>query len=362
MLQPSDERHGDATWITRVLGVMGRLAPCRTRSGPPTRSTGNLTETGRALQRRVPHPPYRATVDFGTRIELIKKVGRSLAAQDWVNAGLMVRQAGLPDLDQQADLYEACLWSLESADNEMLEVVDAYLHSATSTTPEDEPWQNANRFRLFLSHFATHKEAATKLAHLLSRWGIEAFVAHVSIEPNREWQRVIEASLASCDALAALLHTGFIESSWCDQEVGFVVGRHQPIISLSYDLDPHGFLAARQAVDASVPPGRQAESIVKLLLDDRRSGAAMSAALVEAIARSRSWDFSNSALPLLRDHGSHLTSADAATLRRAQRTNLEVGDAAEVNNGILDIIESRHHISPTAPAAPSDYDPNEEPF
>lgn len=304
-------------------------------------------------------------MDFGTRIELIKKVSRSLAAQGWADAGLIVRQADLRNLDQEADLYETCLWSMEGADDETLQMLDAYLHSATSTTPEDEPWQDAERLRLFLSHLAAHKETATELARVLSRWGIEAFVAHVSIEPNQEWQRVIEASLASCDALAALLHEGFLESRWCDQEVGFVFGRHQPVISLSYEVDPHGFLGNKQAVNARLPLGHVAQEIVKLLLNDRRSGAAMSAALVQAIARSASWDFTNAALPLLRDHGTHLTSADAATLRRAQKTNIEIGNATVVNNGILDEIETRHGIRPTASAplaAPAGYDPAEEPF
>ncbi|MCU0311689.1 MAG: toll/interleukin-1 receptor domain-containing protein [Acidimicrobiales bacterium] len=301
-------------------------------------------------------------MDFGTRVELIKKVSRSLAAQGWADAGLIARQANLRHLNEEGELYESCLWSVEDASDETLLLLDAYLHSATSTAPEDEPWQDADRLRLFLSHLAAHRATATELAQTLSRWGIEGFVAHVSIEPNREWQRVIEASLATCDALAALLHADFLESRWCDQEVGFVFGRHQPVISLSYEVDPHGFLGNKQAINARQRPEQVAPEIVKLLLTDRRSGAAMSAALVQAIARSPSWRFSNEALPLLRDHGSHLTTVDAATLRRAQKTNVEVGDAAVVNTGILDEIETRHSIQPTVAANPAGYDPDEEPF
>jgi hypothetical protein len=301
-------------------------------------------------------------MDFGTRIELIKKVSRSLAAQGWADAALIVRQADLRHISDDNDLYESCIYSVEEANDATLQVLDAYLHSATSTAPEDEPWQDAAKFRLFLSHLAAQRAAATELAQTLSKWGVEGFVAHVSIEPNQEWQRVIEASLASCDALAALLHEGFLESRWCDQEVGFVFGRHQPVISLSYEIDPHGFLGNKQAINARQSSNQVAAEIVKLLLADRRSGAAMSAALVQAIARSRSWRFTNEALPLLRDHGSHLTGADAATLRRAQKTNIDIGDAAVVNNGILDEIETRHGIQPTPTTEPSAFKSDEEPF
>jgi hypothetical protein len=34
--------------------------------------------------------------------------------------------------------------------------------------------------------------------------------------------------LHSCDALVGILHEGFRESPWCDQEVGIVLGREKP--------------------------------------------------------------------------------------------------------------------------------------
>jgi len=60
-------------------------------------------------------------------------------------------------------------------------------------------------FKLFLSHISTFKKTTSLLQAALRTYGISAFVAHVDIEPTREWQDEIEAGLYSMDALAAKL-------------------------------------------------------------------------------------------------------------------------------------------------------------
>jgi TIR domain len=76
----------------------------------------------------------------------------------------------------------------------------------------------------------------------MGSFGVDAFVAHDTIEPTRPWQDVIESALATCHALAALVTTDFKESNWCDQEVGFAVGRGILIISVRIGHDPYGFI------------------------------------------------------------------------------------------------------------------------
>jgi hypothetical protein len=76
---------------------------------------------------------------------------------------------------------------------------------------------------------------------------MDAFVAHDTIEPTREWQRMIEAALGSCDALAVFLTNDFVESKWCDQEVGYCIARRVPIVPVKLEADPHGFIAKYQA-------------------------------------------------------------------------------------------------------------------
>jgi hypothetical protein len=81
----------------------------------------------------------------------------------------------------------------------------------------------------------------------LDVYGISAFVAHNDINPTIEWQNEIELALSTCDALVALLHPGFHESKWTDQEIGFVMGRSMPAFSVTLGETPYGFIGKTQA-------------------------------------------------------------------------------------------------------------------
>ena len=52
-------------------------------------------------------------------------------------------------------------------------------------------------FRLFLSHVSTIKEKTTGLRSALLQYGTQGFLAHVDIEPTREWQTSESGSRAS---------------------------------------------------------------------------------------------------------------------------------------------------------------------
>lgn len=55
-------------------------------------------------------------------------------------------------------------------------------------------------FKLFLSHLSSFKKTASLLQIALKPYGISGFVAHVDIEPTKEWLEEIEAGLSSMDA------------------------------------------------------------------------------------------------------------------------------------------------------------------
>jgi TIR domain len=105
-------------------------------------------------------------------------------------------------------------------------------------------------FRAFISHVSASKVAAHRLKEALARYQIAAFVAHDNVEPTKEWQSEIESALRTMDALVAMITPGFLESRWCDQEVGFALGRGKLVVSLRIDADPHGFLARSQGLQA----------------------------------------------------------------------------------------------------------------
>jgi len=82
------------------------------------------------------------------------------------------------------------------------------------------------------------KKTTGQLQTALRSYGVSAFVAHVDIEPTREWMSEIEAGLHSMDALVAILMPGFKESNWTDQEVGVAVGRGVLVIRSCVGLNP----------------------------------------------------------------------------------------------------------------------------
>lgn len=111
-------------------------------------------------------------------------------------------------------------------------------------------WEQGH-FKLFISHLAKYKIQATNLKDGLKLYGISGFVAHVDIEPSKQWQDEIEKALHTMDALTAILREGFKQSNWCDQEIGFAVGKDTLIIPIRQELDPYSFIGKYQAIQGN---------------------------------------------------------------------------------------------------------------
>lgn len=142
-------------------------------------------------------------------------------------------------------------------------------------------------FKLFLSHLSSFKKTASLLQSALKAYGISGFVAHVDIEPTKEWLEEIEAGLSSMDALAAILMPGFKESSWTDQEVGFAVGRGVLIIPIIRGLDPYGFISKYQGLHAEGKlVADVADNIFKILTASPKTREKMLSCLVETSLKS----------------------------------------------------------------------------
>lgn len=279
---------------------------------------------------------------IGARVELIKRLSRSLAESSWPEIDLVLRQAKLSTTDQweSDDRYSYCIWALEPASDDILTELDDYLHSTTHTASAEEPWQ-LDQFRIFITHVAARKAEAAALKDELVQFGIDGFVAHQDIEPAKSWQKVIEAALLSCDALVALLHHGFRESSWCDQEVGYVLGRNVPVIPVACDLQPYGFFGALQSLDGR-PPAEPMEislRIARLLLVDTRTGPSLTDRIVRALIRSQHWRQSNILAPLLAEYAPLITKEQVIDLREAQKSNIEVGEAFQVEPSLNRIVK-----------------------
>lgn len=125
--------------------------------------------------------------------------------------------------------------------------LDINVSSVRNSTELATFWEQGY-FKLFISHLAIHKKTASALQKMLLTYGISGFVAHEDIDPSKEWQKEIEKALHTMDALSAILTKGFKESNWCDQEVGFAVGKDVLIIPIKKEIDPYGFIGKFQAI------------------------------------------------------------------------------------------------------------------
>ncbi|MBJ3783857.1 toll/interleukin-1 receptor domain-containing protein [Devosia sediminis] len=144
--------------------------------------------------------------------------------------------------------------------------------SASLAPPKN--WSGTKAFRLFISHLAVEKAKAKRLKDCLAPYGVAGFVAHEDIHPTLEWQSEIERALWAMDAFVAIHTPDFSKSIWCQQEVGFALGRGVKIISLRMGEDPTGFIGKHQAIARRNRPAEDiAKEISDILADDPRTSA-----------------------------------------------------------------------------------------
>ena len=194
------------------------------------------------------------------RLSLIDRIGRELQSRmKYAEISIFLRDFGVDTTKETSPINSKWVYTKELLAEEkpdtILRIADelgiphGYTVTPTRQVTESRFWE-PNHFRLFLSHLSTFKKQVGRLQRALRRYGISAFVAHVDIEPTKEWQDEIEAGLYSMDALAAVLMPGFKESNWTDQEVGIAIGRGVFVIPVIRGLTPYGFIGKFQGLQA----------------------------------------------------------------------------------------------------------------
>lgn len=193
-------------------------------------------------------------------------------------------------------------------------------------------------FKLFLSHLVTHKVEVHNLKRALRAYGIDSFVARDDIQPSRQWQSEIELALRSMDSLVALLTTGFLESKWCDQEVGWALGRGVPVVPVRLGCDPHGFAGQFQAISGRLEsPDGLAVSIFNVLKTKSETKQAIHRALPNALLRSPSFIHSIALGKAICEYKDY-TESEKEVLWRACAENGQVYRTHNVTETIYDHI------------------------
>jgi hypothetical protein len=195
---------------------------------------------------------------------------------------------------------------------------------------ENRIWE-PNRLRLFVSHVSRIKAETGALKAALRPLGIDAFVAHDDIEPTLDWRREVEFALRSMHALCALVTHDYRNSDWCDQEVGYALGRAVPVMPFSCDAAPYGLMGKQQAIRGKLSsPDESAGRIFDVLVKQEQLVTALVEGLVESLASAPTFASAKASIKRIVPLEKSLSKDQVLRMIAAARDNFQVREATGV--------------------------------
>jgi hypothetical protein len=277
------------------------------------------------------------------RIKLIRDISSALGQENWSLIDLTLKQFGLPYTDNWNGSGEENYVTdmISDASSESLVELAKHLGVLNELVSSENPtfWAKDDT-RIFISHLVEIKDKTALLAAELEKFGFKTFVAHTDIEPTKEWQDEIELALSTADGLVALISPNFISSKWCDQEIGFSIGRRLPIVPVRIGHDPYGFIGKYQALQGkgkSVP--NLAKEIFELFISKPAIGQKLTNSLIRRLKDSVSWEQSKRLVAMI-EKSPHIEKSHLDMMKEAISENSQVADAWGVPERIKHI-ESR---------------------
>lgn len=244
---------------------------------------------------------------LGERIRVITECANSLADRKVSESQLILRTFGAETFDfedqwnggQDADEYFT--GQCEAIDSAKLSELHQYLlgeDAAPGRQRRSDMWGD-NPVRVFISHCHEDAVFASGVNDILRKTcGIDAFVAHRDINPSAQWRATIRGALDTAHFVVAILHDRFHASQWCDQEVGWALGRDLPVMPVRRQahIGPRfdGFMEEHQdlVLDPTRGSGEHylAWTILENVVKDERTHNIGVDALVEAFVNSPGWN------------------------------------------------------------------------
>ena len=239
------------------------------------------------------------------KLRLLRATAEQMALMSSADLNLVLHEAGLPELPSH---WYGDDFSGPSDDEDRKGVAIELLRDQTWTQISeiatalqqlfDAPHPNFMSsepapIRLFASHLDTQQKLVKEVADALAEiFSVSLFVAHADIPIDDEWHTAIESNLQAADAGVVFLHPGFSESTWCDQEVGWMLGRGIPAFTLKFASQvPYGPFGKKQAlaVEPTATASTIAEHVVTWMRTKPVLSARLNASLTTALAKSASF-------------------------------------------------------------------------
>lgn len=284
---------------------------------------------------------------------MIKQSIAALADDEWPEIELTLDTFGAGELSRRAGWSsnsEYALMRLRGSDDDVLVKLHAHLHPDISvgiSPTAGGPWEK-DYVKLFLTHTHPNKVLAKGVRERLLVSGVDAFVAHEMIEPTKDWQEEIEFALATCEALAAIVTEDLLNSKYCDQEIGYAMGRGLVVIPVRQGADPHGFFAKYQGVPGSESihaAWHIADGILDALIKNPKTKGKMGPSIVRRYATSQSFDRARENTQYLIDMPKELWTIEMVEqVERAGTLNSQLGNGVwiETQQRIPDFV--REHL------------------
>jgi hypothetical protein len=145
-----------------------------------------------------------------------------------------------------------------------------------------------------------------------------------------EWAREIELALRSMHALCALVTEDFHHSLWCDQEVGFALGRPVPVVPIRVGADPYGLMGKSQAITAADNAEALADRTFLVLMKLESCRAYLTDGLVTALESAYTYANAKVTMKRLTELTKYLSEPQVKRLLAAMTSNSQVNEATGV--------------------------------
>ncbi|WP_145013369.1 toll/interleukin-1 receptor domain-containing protein [Mycobacterium marseillense] len=193
--------------------------------------------------------------------------------------------------------------------------------------------RSAQPLFIFASHLTVFRHFVGDISRELQLFGVTLFVAHDSIPDDATWHAEIEKALDAADAGIVFLQPQFKESDWCPQEMGWLLGRHVPVIPLNFGVTPFGPLGKIQAnPERSDHPGVVTERILDRLVNQDVLRRGLVSSLVKGMQTSGSFNRTDRIWKYLREL--ECDSSQSAELLTAAKTNDQIYRANSALDGL----------------------------
>jgi TIR domain len=269
----------------------------------------------------------------GDRVRLVMRIAEHIEDADlaWERTKIILDTFGFQTHNKTIEE------DINSGSDDVLVELAAYFgvpvpNSVTPPAAVTTTVRSAQPLFIFASHLSAERRFVGAIREELERFGVTLFVAHDSIPDDATWHHEIEKALDAADAGLVFLHQGFKESDWCPQELGWLLGRHVPVMPLNFGVTPYGPLGKLQAgPERSNAPQVIAENILDRLVRQETLRGGLVASLVTAMQSSGSFNRTDRIWKYLRELD--CDANQSAGLLVAAKTNDQVYRANSALDG-----------------------------